>query len=572
LPAAVALAWLWACLWYPLTDTDIWWHLAAAKLMWARGAFLRADPFCLSSLGAPWTDLHWGFQLLAYGAWKLGGARALVAGKCLATAGAFAFALRPHLHRRTWPWLIPLAAFGIYQVRFYIDVRPLALTLLGLGIQYAAVMAYLRGRSRRPWLAIVPVQIALANVQGLYPLGAVLVACLAAGEYAARILAARFPGRGWAAPADQAPLRPLAWTCLAMGAAGFATPYGWAGFLLPFSLFGRIAPQAANIFSREIAENLPFAGLLARDPGAALPLLAFMLAVAYTFLRARSRPSPGHALLFLAFAGLGWMAQRNLPLAVLAGLMAAGRNLEVSLGAGGTGSGGRRAASPAGWAALAAVVLVYAPKLRAAWDYELPGAMETPFRFPGPAVGFLEAHPLPGNLFNELRYGGYIAFRLHPKLAFVDGRMILRSGDFYRDFLEVADRPGNFGAYRAKHGLTHALLPIAEDQRFLPLAAHLLRSGWALLYCDGAAVLLADPGILSGGTGALRAPADAIGSVRPFNLDSLPADHPLTAALRARFSANPRLQSLAAANAVLFLRAAGKARAAGDLARAIPAP
>ena len=149
--AAAGLAWLAACLWFPLTDTDIWWHLASAKLMWADMAFPRRDPFCQSSLGAPWTDLHWGFQILAYAAWKLGGAQALVAGKCLALAGALGFALRPHLDRRTLPWLVPLAAFGLYHVRFFIDVRPLALTLLCLGIQYWAVAAHLKGGLRRPW-------------------------------------------------------------------------------------------------------------------------------------------------------------------------------------------------------------------------------------------------------------------------------------------------------------------------------------------------------------------------------------------------------------------------------------
>ena len=110
------------------------------------------DPFCQSSLGAPWADLHWGFQILAYAAWKLGGAQALVAGKCLALAGALGFALRPHLDRRTLPWLVPLAAFGLYHARFFIDVRPLALTLLCLGLQYWAVAAHLNGALRRPWL------------------------------------------------------------------------------------------------------------------------------------------------------------------------------------------------------------------------------------------------------------------------------------------------------------------------------------------------------------------------------------------------------------------------------------
>lgn len=577
---AASLLWLIACLWFPLTDTDIWWHLASAKLMLSTKAFLRADPFCQSSLGAPWTDLHWGFQILAYAAWKSGGARALVAGKCVALAAALGFALKPHLDRRTLPWLLPLAAFGLYHIRFFIDVRPLVLTLPGLGIEYTVVIAYLRGRRLRPWWILAPVQVAMVNVQGLYLLGPFLVTCMALGEYAGRrwpaVFSAQADRDGYTAQATRPLLRPLLLTCAALWFAGIASPYGLRGFLLPFSLFGRIAPVATNIFSTEIAENLPLSDLLRRDPGAALPFLILGSAMALTFGRGRSpgssasRISLGHAVLFLAFSALGWMAQRNLPLSLLAGLMAAGSNLQASLGSrregnadgavsrsDGDGARPRMSRLPEAWAgfmALALIALIYCPKVRAAWEYELPGSLETPFRFPAPAVDWLEAHPIPGNLFNELRYGGYVEFRLFPGLrTFVDGRMILRTAAFYRDFLDAVDHPEGFPGYRARYAFTHALLPISEDRRFLPLAAWLIREGgWGLYYCDGASALLADTA--------------AVGSyVTPMDLNSLPPGHPLSVALHRRFSSNPRLETMAVQNAALLLKAAGHDRAAADL-------
>jgi hypothetical protein len=548
--AAATAAWIWACLWFPLTDTDIWWHLAAAKWMSVRHAVPRADPFSLASLGAPWTDLHWGFQLAAYAIWKAGGAFALMAGKCLAVSGALALVLRPHLDRRTWPWLLPLAAAGAYLVRFYLDVRPLALTLLGLGAQYAIILAYLRGRLRRPAFALVPIQAALANVQGLFPLGLALAGSLLAGEFLAR----RDRRLARACPeAAPAPLRPLALAWVLMLCAGFATPYGWDGFRLPLALFLRIVPEPSNVFSREIAENLPFTDLFRTDPALGAACLAWAGVAAWSFLRVR--PAAGHLLLFLAFGTLGLMAQRNLPLALLAGLAAAGRNLQVSLEEEappirpGPPPAAHFRAGLAGWAALLAVAAAFGPRLLSAWAFELPGSPITPFRVPEAAVAYLERHPLEGPIFNELRFGGYLEFRLYPEPAFLDGRMILRSGEFYREFLAAADRPERFPAYRARYGFTHALLPIAEDARFLPLASWLLRSGWELLYCDGAAVLLADPGLGAGG----------------MDLDSLPAGHPLPEAVRARFGANPRLERLAAAYARAFLGLAGRERAAADL-------
>ncbi len=548
LPLAAALAllglWVFAALWYPLTDTDIWWHLAAADWMVAHKAVPRVDPFAVSSLGKPWIDLHWGFQLLCRGLWSLGGAAALVAGKVLAVAAAVLLALRPHLrHDNAW-FLLPLAAFGVHHVRWFVDVRPLAVTLLGLSVLYLATLAHLRGSFARPYLVLLPVQILLANMQGLYPLGAVLVTALWAGAWRDRRRgAAGAVGTDGAEGTDRVTvpsLLPLGMTCLGLWLAGFCTPYGLRGFLLPLTLLARITPLPGNVFSSEIAENQPLHALL-RDPAEALPYALFLGAVLWTFLRARP-VSTGHALLFAGFGLLGALAQRNLPLALLAGLMAAGRNLETRAATGQEQAG---RASP--WLAsllLLAIAAAYGPGIRRAWLYELPGSLETPFRFPSGAADFLEAHPLPGPIFNELRFGGYLAYRLYPEtLPFVDGRMILRDADFYREFLAVVDYPERFGGYARRHDFTHALLPIGEDGRFRPLASHLLgREGWRLLYCDGAAALLAPPPVAGG---------------LALSLDAIDAGHPVLRALEDRYGANPRLAAIARRNLEAFLGAAG---------------
>lgn len=544
---ATLTAWIAACLWYPLTDTDIWWHLAAADWMRDHLSVPRADPFCLSSLGKPWTDLHWGFQVLAGSLWYLGGAKALLTAKVLAVAGACYLAFKPHLRPENAWFLLPFAAFGIHHVRHFLDMRPLVFTLLGLAALYAATSAHLDGRLRRPWLILVPVQVLLANLQGLYPLGAFLVTCLWFGAW-------------WDSRSERTvtypPLRPLGLTVVALWFAGMATPYGWAGLALPLALFVRITPIPGNVFSSEIAENQPLSALIG-EPMALLPWAILILAVLWTFLLARGRASRGHALLFAGFALLGFMAQRNLPLLVLAGIMASGRNLSVTsylpeL----DGSGGGRGRILRPFAAYAPALLVclvaalYGPRIRAAWKYELPGSLETPFRFPVQGAEYLAAHPIPGNLFNELRFGGYLAWRLHPgKLPFVDGRMILRDAAFYRDFLSVVDGPAGFPAYAERHGFTHALLPIGEDARFLPLAAHLLgRQGWSLLFADGASVLLATPE--AAGNLALPLPGD------PLSLQALPPEHPVNGALMRRFASNPLLLAIARRNLENFFLAA----------------
>jgi hypothetical protein len=537
LPVALGI-WIIACVWFPLTDTDIWWHLASAKLLWAHQAILRTDPFSQVSQGAPWADLHWGFQLLAFGFWKLAGNIGLVGGKSLALTVAFALAVAPHWNRRTAFLLAPLVAFGIYQIRFYLDVRPLVLTLLILAAQYAVMIWHFQGRFQRPWWLVVPLQVMLVNTQGLFPLGAFLVTCLLMGEWISRSPAER---RSWPA------FIPLVLTSASLWLSGFVSPYGWAGFKLPLALIGRIAPLPGNIFSSEIAENQPFLNLVKNDVGLAIPFVALLAFVLYTFYGRPWKSWFGQGLFFGACLILGLMAVRNLPLALFAGLMVAGHNLSKSTHA------NISLSRASGLTAFAFIVFLYIPDLRRAWSFELSGSLETPFRFPSLGVDYLAAHPLEGNIFNELRYGGYLEYRLFPKkLAFVDGRMILRSADFYRNFLRAVDHPENFPSYQHEYSLTHALLPISEDRRYLPLAAYLLREEkWVLLHCDGASALLAAP---------------ELGVSLALPLDSLPLEHPIQIEVHKRFHANLKLQALAKNNVSDLLGMAGFPRAARDIA------
>ncbi len=530
---AMLAIWILACIWFPLTDTDIWWHLASAKWMWAHLDFLHADPFCQVSLGVPWTDLHWGFQLMAYGVWKMGGAFALITGKGLAILSALTLIGWPNWNRHSNYLLLPLLALGIYLARFYLDVRPLVVTLFVLAAQYAILQMHFQDRFQRPWLLVVPLQIVMVNVQGLYPLGAFLVTCII---FEKGFHKPRLNGKAWYGS------RSLLVTIALVWLASVASPYGWRGMLLPFHLFGRIIPFSTNIFSVGIAENAPFWNLLKSHPTQAWGWIAYVVMVLATFNFSLLKKRIGHLLIFLVFTALALMAVRNLPLVFLAGFMAASGNLKEAR------------FSFASYGGLVLLILLLGflePNLKEAWAYELHGKLETPFRYPSLAVDYLSDHPIAGNIFNDLRYGGYLDFRMFPgKRAFVDGRMILRSEEFYRNFLEVVDHPAGFSRYCLGYGITHALLPISEDGRFLPLASYLLSTeGWKLLHCDGASALLAKPGA-----------ADEFA----LSLDSLPPEHPIQIELRRRFGVNSRLEALAWRNTSDFLAAAGCERAASD--------
>src|ERR1041384_5550918 len=68
-------------------DGDVWWHLAAGREMWERGAWLTTDPFSSVAAGRRWIDVHWLFQLGAFAVHSRWGLAGLVACKCVILGG-----------------------------------------------------------------------------------------------------------------------------------------------------------------------------------------------------------------------------------------------------------------------------------------------------------------------------------------------------------------------------------------------------------------------------------------------------------------------------------------------------
>ena len=94
-------------------------------------------------------------------------------------------------------------------------------------------------------------------------------------------------------------------------------------------------------------------------------------------------------------------------------------------------------------------------------------------------------------MFNDIRYGGYLIWHLYPeKKVFVDTRLVIRSPEFFAEYLAISDCPELFTKVAEKFNITHAVLPSALFTRHLKLIKWLYNSGtWRLEYTDGASVL-----------------------------------------------------------------------------------
>src|SRR5712692_4985907 len=61
-----------------LQDPDTYWHIAAGRSIWQTGSFPRVDEWSHTFQGHPWIAKEWLSQLLLFGAYSLGGWRAVV--------------------------------------------------------------------------------------------------------------------------------------------------------------------------------------------------------------------------------------------------------------------------------------------------------------------------------------------------------------------------------------------------------------------------------------------------------------------------------------------------------------
>jgi hypothetical protein len=103
-------------------------------------------------------------------------------------------------------------------------------------------------------------------------------------------------------------------------------------------------------------------------------------------------------------------------------------------------------------------------------------------------------------MFNDMRYGGYLIWRLFPdKKVFIDTRLVIRSPLFFAEYLKLCDDPALFPIVAQKFNITQVILPSAIFPLSLKVIKWLYQSkDWRLQYTDGASVFFVKNGVSSG--------------------------------------------------------------------------
>lgn len=472
---------------YSLTDSDIFWHLAAGREIVGRKALLFTDPFSYTVPGTRWIDVHWLFQVQVYCVERIGGLRLLLVVKWgLVSAAVFILFSAFRKNRAVLVvWLmVPVA---VYLQRYLVPIRPIVATLVFIAADIALLERYCCTGKRRFLLIVGVVQLFWVNMQGLFALGPVIAVAYGSGAWIDGYFRKRKSHPDSSTPPSEVRKHLyLSVLAPALLLVSLINPYGWRTLLFSVQLFLRITPSASNLYSKTIDENMPLPAMIGSPSMlyvivVAGLLLIFLLSVLYRRNGVRAR----HCLLAGAGLLLAWMAQRNgilLTLFVLPGLLWNFGGLASQRGRVWRHAGRLSVVAATGFTLVA---LVNHSRMLFLWPHIL-----SPFSYPTETATLLHGSPAGGNLFNADRYGGYLLWKLYPQWKVSsDTRLTMRPDAFYREYRELIDRPATFDEYAVRWNITRVALPVAPLSLYLPLASALYRSPqWQLRFTDGAEV------------------------------------------------------------------------------------
>jgi hypothetical protein len=409
-------------------QTDLWHHLARGRLIVAEGRMIDTDRFSYTVPGRPFIDCNWGWQVVFFELYRLGGLPLLQAVNCAVLVALMA--LLVGLCQRRGGSALAAALAGVLTVlglwQQAVLIRPQTTSFLLFVVLYAL----LEGADRRRWLlGLAPLVLAVwVNCHGGFPVGLGLVGCYVlaalletpaprASEDVKRSSLARRAGRAlpWAVC--------LLLCCLAT----LLNPYGWR-------VYEYVLHTSGTASRRRIDEWLPPA---LNEPIGMVWLASILLILILSILliRAGRRPTVRELVLVCVFLPptcgsarmIGWWLLATAP--ILAGQIAAVLPQPRPEEPGRTNVG---AAATCGLLALAMVLSL--PWFEGINPFFLTG-LKQHHRTEDDLREVADRLPRGDGqrrLFTRFAWGEYLGWRLSPDYAvFMDGRIEIYPDDVW---------------------------------------------------------------------------------------------------------------------------------------------
>jgi len=496
-----------------LGDAGIGWHIRTGQIILATHAIPRVDPFSATMSGRVWFAWEWLYDALVGWLDRAAGLNGVVLFTALVIAAVFAWTFRLLLRRGTnilLALLLVLLAASAAMIHFL--ARPHVVSWLFTVAWFwildssetgcasdSKSFATSESNRRRGWMLwlLPPLMLVWVNVHGGFVVGFALLAiywCSAAWQWL-RPSGDRFDDILRKIRAGQL-LRVLTLTGILSGLATLVNPYG-------FQLHVHIYRYLTNRFLIDHINEFqsPNFHYVAQKCFAGLLLLTLVALAAKKREAGRVRVSQALIILFAVYSGL--YASRNIPVSSLLLILVIAPWLSEAMDRFSFRRMGERGfSSPQSLQRMEAVesslrghLWPIAMVLLTCWIAAHGGKlgakplMDAHFdatRFPAAAVDYLAKEDVQGPLVSPDDWGGYLIYRLYPRVRMViDDRHDFYGEQFLKSYLKMVNAEPGWQDF-LQQSRAHCVV-VPKDSALANLLEE--TAGWKAIYSDEVATV-----------------------------------------------------------------------------------
>jgi hypothetical protein len=405
---------------FSVRDPDLWWHVKTGDWIVAHLAVPHNGLFSWTAADRPWVTYSWGFEVIlsrAYAWFNLMGLGLFGVVLTLIIAYLQFWSLR-RLSGRFWEaWL--LAACSLYTFLFVIGPRPVFVSIMFYIVLLTVLLEVNRSGQLKnlywlPAIFLVWANIHIQFVYGLFVLG-LFVGCQIASRWIERTKIASVVS----GPVSL-PVAPLVLTFGACVAATLIGPYTYHLYQVivlyskakySYQIIIELQPLTFRLKNHFVELLLMAGGFCAVGWRKKLDLFKFTLMIVASFLAFRTLRD----CWFVSTTAAAFIADFPAPDST--------RDRGESLAEGGL---------------LLATLAIFLVLMSQNFDFnERSLDRNASLEFPVDAVNYLRQHPLPGPLYNNLDWGGFLIWYMPQFPVAIDGRNDLYGDDLDRLFFEA---------------------------------------------------------------------------------------------------------------------------------------
>lgn len=473
----------------PLPPNDLWWHMAAGRIMVAEGAWLQTNRWAYTlPYETGYVYQSWLSEVLLYWLWRIGDVPLLVLTRTFVITASYGL-MAWHAFRRTGQGKAVAIAlvFAVLIGWNNWTLRPQTLALLPGAAFIVVLDSFLSRRVSARWLvALPPLMVVWVNLHGSFILGAVLLALAWLGVALSGIRKRPdTPGDQWSR------LRSLTFVSLATLLATMVHPLGVGVFPYVRDLLTDTPSQ-----TRIVEWQPPTNAISFTNTGFWFFLLLLLLPLLLASGRRRSSAAD-----LLWYAALAWLTIGGVRYAMWFALALVPLYAEQF----GALFQARRPV-PTSPIFTASFALLFAGMFAATLPWLGPGRYLGPeaerlFANAGPhrwllsnttpvaATEWLADHPIEGRFWVDMSYSSYTIWELPEKQVFADLRVDMFPDAIWDDYFSIARGDQRSLALLDQWQITHLML----DRQGQAALTQLLTSttGWCERYGDSNTVIVA---------------------------------------------------------------------------------